>query len=129
MARFDRQKLYDRVEDFFDLDGNAGMKLSRQAAIALCSAATRKALVVVKIEGGIWHDSQFEARLDAIWEGLDPPMSEKQASHNNMNAATFIKSAADIDNAFILTCAAGTGYDHSATETRTRLKREQVGNE
>ena len=65
MARFDRQKLYDRVEDFFDLDGNAGMKLSRQAAVALCSAAARKALVVVKVEGGIWRDRQFEARLDA----------------------------------------------------------------
>jgi len=125
MARLDRQKLYDRVEDFFDLDGNAGMKLTRPAAIGLCLAAVSKELVVVKVEGGIWSDGQFEARLDAIWDGLDPPLGQEKAKENNLKAANFIKSVPAIDNAFLITCAPAAGYEH---RVQPRPQREQIGN-
>src|SRR4051794_8094136 len=48
----DRQKLYHRSRDFFDCGGNAVMKLSREAAIAVCSDVTRRGLLVLGIEGG-----------------------------------------------------------------------------
>jgi hypothetical protein len=123
MARFDRQKLYERVEDFFELDGNAAMKLSRAAAIAVCAAAIGKEAVVVKVEGGIWRNGQFEARLDTIWDGLDPPIDQVQTKENNGGAASFIKNSSDSDNAFIITCAPAAGYDRAA---RAETDGEQI---
>ena len=38
----DRQKLYDDAKAFFELDGNAVMKLSRRAAIDVCRGAAGK---------------------------------------------------------------------------------------
>jgi hypothetical protein len=125
MAHLDRQKLYDRVEDFFDLNGNAGMKLTREAAIRLCLATAAKELVVVKLEGGIWRSGQFEARLDAIWDGLDPPLDQETTEENNLNAANFIRSAIGSVNAFIVTCAPAGGYK---PKLQPRLQREHVGN-
>lgn len=125
MAHLNRQKLYDRIEDFFDLDGNAVMKLTREAAIRLCLATAPKELVVVKVEGGIWSGGQFEARLDAIWDGLDPPLGPEKAKENNLRAANFIKSVPAIDNAFLITCAPAAGYEH---RVQPRLQRERIGN-
>ena len=106
----DRQKLYENAEDFFALDGSAVMKLSRHAAKEVCSRAATKELVVVKLEGGIWNDRKFEARLDAIWDGLDPPADPDSAHRNNLLAVTFIQSADPAYNAFILTSVSVKGY-------------------
>lgn len=125
MARFDRQKLYDRMQDFFDLDGNGAMKLTREAAVELCSAAGKGGLAVVKVEGGIWRGGQFEARLDAIWDGLDPPANEKKTHQNNMKAASFIGSVSDINNAFVVTCIVAAGDRDRAS---VGVHRAQVGN-
>jgi hypothetical protein len=73
-----RQRLYDRAKDFFEQNGNAVMKLGRVAAA--CRAAAPQGLVVVKIEGGIWKNGTFEARLDAIWGGIDPPTDNESAA-------------------------------------------------
>ena len=105
-----RQKLFDKATDFLDGGGNAVMKLSRKAAIDACLNAAPRGLVVVKIEGGIWRNGTFEARLDAIWDGADPPIEKENAGRNNLNAAEFIRCQDDTYNAFILTAACVTGY-------------------
>ncbi|WP_244102159.1 hypothetical protein [Burkholderia ambifaria] len=70
----DRSRVYDSADDFFSLDGSIVMKLSTEAAIAVCEQAAQHGLVVARIEGGIWHFPGFEARLDCIWDGADPPI-------------------------------------------------------
>ena len=108
----EKQKLYGRCDDFFELNGNAIMKLSRRAATDVCLVAASRGLIVVKIEGGIWRDGKFEARLDAIWDGEDPPRTQNEADKNNLRAATFIKSTDLAYNAFIVTSAPTGGYAH-----------------
>src|ERR1700683_5481481 len=98
----DRQRLYDETKDFFGLEGNAVMKLSRKAATAVCLSAAANGCLLVKLEGGIWNNGKFEARLDAIWDGLDPPIDPDRAHKNNLEAASFIRSRKSIYNAFIL---------------------------
>jgi Colicin-E5 Imm protein len=117
----DRQKLYHAGKDFFDHDGNAVMKLSREAAIAVCLDAARQGLLTVRIEGGIWADGTFEARLDAIWDGADPPVAENDASENNRAAANFIQSQPPNYNAFVITALPFT--EVSSTDNSALLVR------
>lgn len=99
----DRQKLYHEGKNFFDRNGNAVMKLSREAAITVCLDAARRGVLILRIEGGIWTDGTFEARLDAVWDGADPPVAENDASENNRAAASFIRLQPPPYNAFIIT--------------------------
>jgi hypothetical protein len=99
----DGRKLYHAGNDFFDRDGNAVMKLSRETAIAVCLDAAGQGLLVLGIEGGIWSDGTFEARLDAVWDGANPPVTKDDASENNRAAADFIRSQPQSYNAFIIT--------------------------
>lgn len=101
--------IYTESNDFFRLDGNATMILSRNAATGACLGAANQALLIVRIEGGIWHDGKFEARLDAIWDGLDPPVARDEAHKNNLRAVEFIKSMETSYNAFVLTSASISG--------------------
>jgi hypothetical protein len=115
----DRQKLYDSARDYFDLDGSVVMKLSRSAAINVCREAAARGLLVVKIEGGINRGRTFEARLDAIWDGVDPPIDADMAEQNNLRAANFISAQAKDYNAFIITDAPLTGYRHREAAARS----------
>jgi hypothetical protein len=108
----DRQKLYDNAKDFFDLDGSVVMQLTRDAAIDVCRDAASRGLLIVKIEGGIAGDKTFEARLDAIWDGADPPIDYDLAEQNNLRAADFIHSQTEAYNAFIITDSPLTGWVH-----------------
>jgi len=72
--KIDLQRRFDSPNDFFELGGSVVMKLSADAAIAVCERAAQHGLVVVRVEGGIWHSPGFEARLDCIWDGADPPV-------------------------------------------------------
>jgi hypothetical protein len=108
MMVIDRQKLYRGSPDFFDHDGNAVMKLSREAAIAVCHDAARQGLVILKVEGGIWADGTFEARLNAVWDGAEPPITKNDVSANNHAAANFIRSQPPSYNAFIITALLST---------------------
>ncbi len=112
--KVNRQKLYHRGADFFALDGNAVMKLSREAAIEACLDAASQGLVAIKIEGGIWSDGTFEARMDAIWDGADPPVKRKDAHENNLAAANFIRSQDPSYNAFIITSYSFGGSSSAA---------------
>lgn len=113
----DRQRLYDGERDYFDLGGSAVMKLSRSAAIGVCRNAVARGLLVVRIEGGINRDRTFEARLDAIWEGADPPIDADTAEQNNSRAANFIRSQGQDYNAFIITDTPLTGWRHREVAT------------
>lgn len=107
----DRQKLYGSADAFFSLEGTVLMKLTPQAAIAVCEAAAAKGLIVVRVEGGVWHNPGFESRLDCIWDGDDPPISIEGAHLNNRRAAAFIQAKAATHDVFILTTPAITGYE------------------
>ena len=99
----DLQRRYDSSDDFFALGGSVVMKLSAAAAIAVCEHATRYGLVITRVEGGIWHSPGFEARLDCIWDGVDPTVNVSVAESNNKTAAEFIRSESQAHDAFVVT--------------------------
>jgi hypothetical protein len=99
----DRTMLYDSPGDFFEPSGNAIMKLTPSAAAGVCLEATAHQLVVLGVEGGIYDETGFEARLDCIWDGLNTPHDQASAHENNLRAVEFIREKSDIHNAFIIT--------------------------
>lgn len=104
------KRLYQSSRDFFEIGGSATMMLRRSAAIQVCREAVDEGLVVVKIEGGFWQPQRFEARLDGIWDGLDPPLDQVSARENNFHAESYINSRREAFNAFIITTAPLSGY-------------------
>ena len=110
----DRTHLYDSPDDFFSLMGSVSMRLSPKAAVAVCERAAPQGLIVARIEGGIWLDPGFESRLDCIWDGADPPLSQSEAHANNLKAAEFIQEQAVVHSAFILTAPPISGWPHKA---------------
>lgn len=106
----DMKKRYVTAEDYFDLGGSAVMRLSREAAIAVCNKAVAYELVVVRIEGGVWHSPGFEARFDCIWDGAEPPVDVEGASKNNQAAANFIQSERAEYDVFVLTSPSINGW-------------------
>ncbi|MDR3322640.1 MAG: hypothetical protein LBS89_00340 [Zoogloeaceae bacterium] len=101
--KIDLQKRYDSSDDFFSLGGSVVMKVSADAAIAICKVAVKHGLVVARIEGGIWHTPGFEARLDCIWDGVDPPVDYETTKRNNQLAADFICSEQGEHDVFVIT--------------------------
>lgn len=102
--KFDIRKYYDSADDFFNLEGSVCMKLTREAAIQVCLEAIKHNQLVMRIEGGIRHfPNLFEARLDCIWDGKDPPIDKDSARGNNLRAADFIREEDAIHDAFIIT--------------------------
>jgi len=97
-------------DDFFDLGGSITMQFTRDAAIAVCKAAAAKGLIVVRVEGGIWHYPGFEARIDCIWDGVDPPVDIATAKENNLAAASFIQEESEIHDVFIITAPSINGW-------------------
>lgn len=108
--KVNRQHRYESSNEFFALGGSVIMKLSRDAAVDVCELAAQCGLVVARIEGGIWHFPGFEARLDCIWDGVDPPVELKVAEENNMEAANFIRSESEIHDVFIITAPRMSGW-------------------
>lgn len=108
--KIDLQRRYDSSDDFFSIGGNVVMKLSADAAIAVCERASQRGLVIARIEGGIWHSPGFEARLDCIWDGVDPPVDIGAAEQNNLAAAEFIRSEREAHDVFVVTAPRLTGW-------------------
>src|SRR4026209_2272366 len=98
-----RDQLYLSADAFFRVGRINTMKLSPDAAIAVCVQAAERGLLISRIEGGIWHGATFEARLDCIWDGRDPPIKESEAALNNARAADFIRGETSVHNAFVIT--------------------------
>ncbi|MDZ7644948.1 MAG: hypothetical protein U5K76_12500 [Woeseiaceae bacterium] len=95
----DRSKLYEDI-DFFELHGHAVMMLTPEAAQKVCELASDQGLTIGRVEGGIWHDPGFEARLDRIWDVRDEARGECHVA--NHDAARFIRSWSDEHGVFIL---------------------------
>ncbi|MCA8150842.1 colicin immunity protein [Burkholderia contaminans] len=106
----DPQRLYVSPKDFFELGGSVVMKVSAEAAFAICVSAVKHGLVVVRVEGGIWHNPGFEARSDCIWDGVDPPVSHDVAEVNNLVAAKFIQAERQEHDAFVITAPSIAGW-------------------
>jgi hypothetical protein len=94
--------VYGDIKLFFDLNGNNLMRLTPDAAIELCNHLKEKNIVVVCVEGGIWNDKKFQARLDAIWTGKKPPMNPVDLAINNDRAIASILEDREQCNAFIV---------------------------
>lgn len=107
-----RSRLFNTAQSFFEEKGSAVMKLSADAAIEVCLLAGRHGLVVARIEGGIWHHPGFEARVDCIWDGANPPVGLSDAEANNKNAAYFIKQEMSVHDAFVITAPSTSGWPH-----------------
>jgi Colicin-E5 Imm protein len=114
---FPRDMLYKNAADFFLAEGSVWMRLSPAAAIDVCMIAAANGIIVARIEGGIWHSPGFEMRLDCIWDGADPPISESDAHLNNLAAADFIREEMDFHTAFIFTAPSISGWPHKMRGT------------
>ena len=106
-------ELHDSANIFFAAGGRGTLKFTPDAAVKICLSAATLGYVVARIEGGIWHSPGFEARLDCIWDGADPPISLLQAQENNAAAAHFIKAESALHNAFVLTAPPLRGWRHN----------------
>lgn len=106
----DLRKLYTSSGEYFALHGSVKMKLSTEAALAVCAEAAERGFVVTRIEGGVWHKPGFEARLDCIWDGAEPPLSLDVAQENNLAAVDFIRSEQEEHDVFVLTTPSITGW-------------------
>jgi Colicin-E5 Imm protein len=107
--KIDLQQRYESSDDFFNLDGSVVMKVSADAAVAICEHAARHGLVVARIEGGIWHAPGFEARLDCIWDGVEPPVDQRTAEQNNRMAVEFIQAERMMHDVYVITAPHMTG--------------------
>lgn len=76
------------------------MKLTPEAAIAVCSRCIENGYIVSRIEGGIWHDPGFEMRLDCIWDRNKKWDESPQVAKHE--AIKFIEEELSEHNAFII---------------------------
>jgi hypothetical protein len=112
---FERNRLFDDPDTYFDMHGSALMKMTATAAQAVCNMAAQYGLIVVRIKGGIWHNLGFEARTDFIWDGDDPPIEISIAEINNKSASDFVKNEQLQHDAFIITTAPISEYPHKTS--------------
>ena len=98
----DSLRRYESADDFFALNGSVVMKMTVAAAISVCEQAISHGLVVSRVEGGIWHNPGFEARLDCIWDGADSSVDKVSVEKSNRFAAIFIKSESFQHDTFII---------------------------
>lgn len=61
-----RTMRFDDPEAFFREEGGGWMKLSKKAAMVVIDRILKSGGTIWGIEGGIWHNPGFEARIDAI---------------------------------------------------------------
>ncbi|WP_242506202.1 colicin transporter [Pectobacterium zantedeschiae] len=89
---------------FFELSGNAVMKLSPKAAIEVCQEAAKRNLPIGMIESGHWLNPGFRPDVNTRWDGLDKLTDEGEIKKNNDRAIENIND--DVSqgyNAFIIT--------------------------
>lgn len=81
------------------------MRLAPDTAKDICRIASEIPVLILGVEGGIWKDRKFEARLDAIWDGNFEAKTKTEISKSNVEAAKFIDRERINYNAFILTAS------------------------
>ena len=77
------------------------MLLTPQAAQLVCNQLASLGELVGRIEGGIWSDDRFEARLDCIWDAPDSRRIDVEGVA--ALAIEFIREKMVEHNAFIVT--------------------------
>jgi len=87
---------YAEAGDFFSLRGSIVMKLTTEAAVGACEQAAQQGLLISRIEGGIWHTPGFEARIDCIWDGAEPPLDVCGAPNSSTDYASIKAIAVDM---------------------------------
>ncbi|WP_422649918.1 colicin immunity protein [Cupriavidus sp. H18C1] len=85
-------------------------KLSTAAAVAGFEKAIEYGLVIARVEGGIWHEPGFEARIDCIWDGDEPPVAPNAARRNNRLAAEVVRSEGAVHDVFVITASTLNGW-------------------
>ena len=99
-----RSERFEERDEFFEQNGSVWMKLTKEAAIAVVEQCEAENRAVSIVEGGIWQDPGFEARLDAIWHsGFDKKPVGQSLSENNAAALGFLAAEmpAECDTAII----------------------------
>ena len=98
----ERDKIYVKASDFFNLGGDSIMKLTKLAAIDVCESASKKNCCISMIEGGYWKEPSFQSNLDAIWNCEEKVVDIKET---NQKAITFINNISESEgvDVFILT--------------------------
>ncbi|EPF2596718.1 colicin transporter [Proteus mirabilis] len=77
---------FDNGKAFFELGGNAIMKLSPKAAIEVCQEATKRNLWILGVDGGHWLNPGFRPDGSASWSGKTKLFNENKLSENNQLA-------------------------------------------
>lgn len=103
MKSVERNKLYFDTSKYFELDGSGIMKLTPDAAVGVCEECTTRGVTVSVIEGGLWHNPGFEARLDCIWQGLYKEPDRQRVVVNNLKAIEFINDNKVVHDVFVVT--------------------------
>lgn len=83
-----------------------------EGARGVCQSAADRELIVVRIEAGYLEGQSFEARLDGIWDGQDPPVDVESVTENNQDALAYIEKMSTEYNGFVITVAPIIGYMH-----------------
>ena len=112
--KVNRQKLYHRGADFFALDGNAVMKLSREAAIEACLDAASQGLIAIKIEGGIGPTVHSKPEWMRFGTGPIRRLKEKMRMKTISQQRTSFGSQDPSYNAFIITSYSFGGSSSAA---------------
>ncbi|MEL7687686.1 hypothetical protein AAG596_09435 [Citromicrobium bathyomarinum] len=88
------------------------MKLTKGAAADTIGECTKKRIAVSAIEGGIWAEPGFEARLDAIWHSEFDAKPERAAvERNNAEALAFIRNILPAENDTLIISTFGNEHD------------------
>ncbi|WPO98274.1 colicin immunity protein [Pseudomonas sp. HR96] len=106
----DLQQRYDSSDDFFNLSGSVTMKISADAAVAICERAAQRGLVIARIEGGIWRAPGFEARLDCIWDGVEPPCRSENGRSEQSCSGRIRGAEKAVHDVYVLTAPRMSGW-------------------
>ena len=88
------------------------MKLTKGAAADAIGECTRRHIAVSIIEGGIWREPGFEARLDAIWHSDLAAKPERVAvAQNNGDALAYIRNELPPESDTLIISTFGNEYD------------------
>jgi len=98
----DYGKIYDNASEFFDLDGNCIMYLTKLAAIDVCESAAKKELCIYMIEGGYWKEPGFQSNLGAIWSCEEQVIDIEDTNQKAIIFINNINESEGVDT-FILT--------------------------
>ncbi|MEK8099243.1 colicin transporter [Morganella morganii] len=82
---------FDNGKAFFELGGNAIMKLSPKAAIEVCQEAAKRNLWILGVDGGHWLNPGFRPDGTTSWTYNNPDDYQSKLAENNKLAIENIR--------------------------------------